>query len=288
MSKRPAFGINGFPRKFFDSPFATSKVGIFNWLSSLGLDVLELPYEDIKKMSKKTRLDFLAAKEESGIILSAELFSNIDLLNFEDTYKRYEEFLNLAIELDVSHILVPLYKIPKNTNISKVITFFETIRKLTPQEINIYPEISGITRSLGSLDDIIYICAKVKGIYPCIDFGCLHGREYGSLISAKKIEQVFTLIEKFLGRDSLNHCYCKVYPVSYNQRGMTERKLFGEQFYGQLNLFNQSLEYLPKASEYITAILKKDIHPITVSRTDHMEEVGAMQLRDIYFYKTVQ
>ena len=35
-------------------------------------------------------------------------------------------------------------------------------------------------------------------------------------------------------------------------------------------------------------IMKKDIHPITVSRTDHMEEVGAMQLRDIYFYKTVQ
>ena len=68
MSKRPAFGINGFPRKFFDSPFATSKVGIFNWLSSLGLDVLELPYEEMRKMSKKMRMDFLAAKEESGII----------------------------------------------------------------------------------------------------------------------------------------------------------------------------------------------------------------------------
>ena len=288
MSKRPAFGINGFPRKFFDSPFATSKVGIFNWLSSLGLDVLELPYEEMRKMSKKMRMDFLAAKEESGIILSAEMFSNIDFTKMEETKKRYEEFLELAIELDISHILVPLYKVPKTTNISKVISFFEWIRESTPQEINIYPEISGNTRSLGSLDDIIYICSNVKGVYPCLDFGCLHGREFGSLTSAKKIEQVFTIIEKFLGRNILNHCYCKVYPVSYNQKGITERKLFGEQFYGQLNLFNQSLEYLPKASEYITAILKKDIHPITVSRTDHMEEVGAMQLRDIYFYKTVQ
>ena len=178
MSKRPAFGINGFPRKFFDSPFATSKVGIFNWLSSLGLDVLELPYEEMRKMSKKMRMDFLAAKEESGIILSAEMFSNIDFTKMEETKKRYKEFLELAIELDISHILVPLYKVPKTTNISKVISFFEWIRESTPQEINIYPEISGNTRSLGSLDDIIYICSKVIGVYPCLDFGCLHGREF--------------------------------------------------------------------------------------------------------------
>jgi hypothetical protein len=52
-----------------------------------------------------------------------------------------------------------------------------------------------------------------------------------------------------------------------------------------MNLFNQSTEYLPKASEYINSIIKKDIYPITISMTDHMEEVGALQLRDIYFLK---
>ncbi len=60
-------------------------------------------------MSKKMRMDFLAAKEESGIILSAEMFSNIDFTKMEETKKRYEEFLELAIELDISHILVPVF-----------------------------------------------------------------------------------------------------------------------------------------------------------------------------------
>ncbi len=38
---------------FLTALFATSKVGIFNWLSSLGLDVLELPYEEMRKCPKR-------------------------------------------------------------------------------------------------------------------------------------------------------------------------------------------------------------------------------------------
>lgn len=284
MKDSPIFGVSGFPNKFINSETGSSKENIFNFLTSLGLGVLELSFTDFNSLSKKDIKVFLESKEKNKTILSVEMF-NINIKNKDNVINKYKIFLRKCISLDVKHILIPLGNIKKNNKIDDIISIVKKIRSITPLSINIYPEISGKTNYFGSLDDVIRICSKVKYVYPCLDLGNLHGREFGSLTSSRKIEQVFTIIENFLGKDSLNKTYCKVYPVSYNNKGMIESKLFGEQYYGQMNLFNPSLEYLPKASEYINAIIKKGINPITISKTDHMEEVGAMQLRDIYFMK---
>lgn len=275
----PIFGTSGI------SSLIKDKSTICTHLKEIGLNALEVPYKDLSKLSKRDLLNILKDKEETNIIISTEFITRYNINNIESVINKYKKFLNRSVSIGSRHILIPLEGIDNNTNLDLVVDLFNRIRSITSNDIKIYPEISGISTSIGSLEDIIYICSKVDNVYPCLDLGKLHGREYGSLINYRKINTVFNKIESMLGKDYLNNIYVKVYPVSYNLKGTKERKQFGEQYYGQMNLFNQSTEYLPKASEYINSIIKKDIYPITISMTDHVEELGALQLRDIYFYK---
>ena len=275
----PIFGTSGISSKNKD------KSKICTYLKDIGLNALEVPYKDLSKLSKRDCLNILQDKEDTGIIISTEFITRYNINNIDKVINKYKKFLNKSISIGSRHILIPLEGIDNNTNIDLVIDLFNRMRSITSNDIKIYPEISGVSTSIGSLEDIIYICSKVDNIYPCLDLGKLHGREYGSLVNYRKINSVFNKIESMLGRDYLNNSYIRIYPVSYNLKGAKERKNFGEQFYGQMNLFNQSTEYLPKASEFINSIIKKDIYPITISITDKTEELGALQLRDIYFYK---
>lgn len=275
----PIFGTSGISSKNKD------KSKICTYLKDIGLNALEVPYKDLSKLSKRDCLNILQDKEDTGIIISTEFITRYNINNIDNVINKYKKFLNKSISIGSRHILIPLEGIDNNTNIDLVIDLFNRMRSITSNDIKIYPEISGVSTSIGSLEDIIYICSKVDNIYPCLDLGKLHGREYGSLVNYRKINSVFNKIESMLGRDYLNNSYIRIYPVSYNLKGAKERKQFGEQFYGQMNLFNQSTEYLPKASEFINSIIKKDIYPITISITDKTEELGALQLRDIYFYK---
>ena len=275
----PIFGTSGISSKNKD------KSKICTYLKDIGLNALEVPYKDLSKLSKRDCLNILQDKEDTGIIISTEFITRYNINNIDKVINKYKKFLNKSISIGSRHILIPLEGIDNNTNIDLVIDLFNRMRSITSNDIKIYPEISGVSTSIGSLEDIIYICSKVDNIYPCLDLGKLHGREYGSLVNYRKINSVFNKIESMLGRDYLNNSYIRIYPVSYNLKGAKERKNFGEQFYGQMNLFNQSTEYLPKASEFINSIIKKDIYPITIGITDKTEELGALQLRDIYFYK---
>ena len=275
----PIFGTSGISSKNKD------KSKICTYLKDIGLNALEVPYKDLSKLSKRDCLNILQDKEDTGIIISTEFITRYNINNIDNVINKYKKFLNKSISIGSRHILIPLEGIDGNTNMDVVVDLFNKMRSITSNDIKIYPEISGVSTSIGSLEDIIYICSKVDNIYPCLDLGKLHGREYGSLVNYRKINSVFNKIESMLGRDYLNNSYIRIYPVSYNLKGAKERKNFGEQFYGQMNLFNQSTEYLPKASEFINSIIKKDIYPITIGITDKTEELGALQLRDIYFYK---
>lgn len=275
----PIFGTSGISSKNKD------KSKICTYLKDIGLNALEVPYKDLNKLSKKDALKILQDKEDTDFIISTEFITRFNINNIDNVLNKYKKFLSKSISIGSRHILIPLDGIENTIDINKVIDLFNSLREITTNDIKIYAEISGFSTSIGSLDDIITICSKVDNVYPCLDLGKLHGREYGSLVNYRKINSVFNKIESLLGREYLNNIYVRVYPVSYNLKGTKERKLFGEQFYGQMNIFNQSTEYLPKASEYVNSIIKKDIYPITISMTDHMEELGALQLRDIYFYK---
>ncbi len=275
----PIFGTSGISSKNKD------KTHICTYLKDIGLDALEVPYKDLSILSKKYCLNILQDKEDTGIIISTEFITRYNINNIESVINKYKKFLNKSISIGSRHILIPLEGIDSSTNMDIIVELFNRMRSITSNDIKIYPEISGVSTSIGSLEDIIYICSKVDNIYPCLDLGKLHGREYGSLVNYRKINSVFNKIESMLGRDYLNSSYIRIYPVSYNLKGAKERKSFGEQFYGQMNLFNQSTEYLPKASEFINSIIKKDICPIIIGITDKTEELGALQLRDIYFYK---
>lgn len=58
-------------------------------------------------------------------------------------------------------------------------------------------EVSGKQVVFGSLDEILNLCKKVKGILPIVNFAHIHARTNGSLKDTKKFEEIFEKISPF-------------------------------------------------------------------------------------------
>ncbi|MFH0714147.1 MAG: TIM barrel protein [Candidatus Diapherotrites archaeon] len=57
-------------------------------------------------------------------------------------------------------------------------------------------ETMGRTASFGSLEEVLSLCEKVEGVFPCIDFSHLHARSLGGFSEKKEFEKALEKIEK--------------------------------------------------------------------------------------------
>ena len=149
--------------------------------------------------------------------------------------------------------------------------------------IHLYPEIGGKVAQLGSLDEIIEICKRVPIAYPCIDLAHLHAREIGSMTSKEKILEVFDKIERELGKEKLLETHFHVYPVDYTEKGEKIHKAFGDKKEEmQLSLFEEDMDYYPKAEDYIAAVKEKGLTPITICEAHNTQDTGALLMKSLY------
>jgi len=176
------------------------------------------------------------------------------------------------------------YGTDREAGIKRIIEALNELEKeMNTKTIKIYPEVGGKVNALGSLDEIITICKKVKYARPCIDFAHLHARELGSMTSADKMVAVMQKIEKELGRDILEETHFHVYPVDYTGAGEKVHKVFGEKKSDQISLFNTDEEYMPRADDYIEALKIMKLKPVTICEAHDTQDEGALLMKNIYF-----
>ncbi|MCL2673546.1 MAG: hypothetical protein FWF01_04100, partial [Alphaproteobacteria bacterium] len=68
--KNSKFGVAGFPPNFFKSSFGKKREGIFPWLESLGLNLLEVQCTYGVKMPDETARAYNTLSKQHGIELS--------------------------------------------------------------------------------------------------------------------------------------------------------------------------------------------------------------------------
>ena len=91
----------------------------------------------------------------------------------------------------------------------------DLIRKENLYNIRLCPETMGKINQLGTLYEVLELCALDENLMPCIDFGHLNARTHGELNGKEKYEQIFSEIENKLGNDRMRNFHVHFSKIEY-------------------------------------------------------------------------
>lgn len=291
------FGVAGNPPNFWKSVYKSDRVNALEWLHSINLDALELQFTHGVKINKERALLFKEKSEEFDIevTIHAPYFIVLASSNQEKVGKSIERMLKTfeaANWINSEKIIFHpgFYDGDRDKALSRLINNLKQIEnRINKDGIYVYPEIGGKISQLGSLDEIITICKEVNIAKPCIDFGHLHAREFGSLRQKEDIKRVFNKIETELGVEELKHLHCHFYPVDYNEKGEVSHKAFHDLRPKKLQLFLPFIEendedeyYYPRYEPFIEAIVDFNLKPTIICEAKDSQDTGALLMRNYY------
>jgi deoxyribonuclease-4 len=97
----------------------------------------------------------------------------------------------------------------------------EIEKNLVNEGISIWlrPETTGKGTQWGSLDEIISLSEELESVQPCVDFSHLHARTAGKKNTLQEFREILSLIEKKLGRSSLNEMHIHLSGIAYSEKG---------------------------------------------------------------------
>ncbi len=99
--------------------------------------------------------------------------------------------------------------------------------------IHMCPEVMGKINQLGTLEEVVELCKIDERMIPCVDFGHLNARTFGTLSEYENYEHVFTYIKDNLGAERLRQLHVHFSKIEYTMNGGEKRHLtFEDTQYG--------------------------------------------------------
>jgi len=216
------FGISGLPigdglQKF------NYKSGI-SYLSSIGLDAMELPFVRSVNVTDKNREEILEEKRRQNFYLSAHgsYFINLNADEVEKQEKSMERIIKGAEALKSvegeSLVFHPGFYLSDSPE-----TAYETIKEnlMKLPDLGIYYrlETTGKPTQFGSIDELISLCRDIPACKLCIDFSHIHARSCGGLKTYEDFCDVLSLVLNNLGRSALEDMHIHMSGINYGPKG---------------------------------------------------------------------
>lgn len=140
--------------------------------------------------------------------------------------------------------------------------------------IHLCPETMGKINQLGTLDEVLALCALDERMIPCIDFGHLYARSIGQFESQEDFGQVFAAIENTLGSDRLKSFHSHFSKIAYTPAGGEKHHLkFSDEGYG------------PDYRHLIEWILRKNSAPTVICESAGTQAEDAKIMMEYYHNK---
>lgn len=293
------FGVAGFPPHFFESEYKNKREKVFQWVSEIGLDWIELQNTYGVKMKDEQAYLYRQLSEEYqiGISIHGPYFISLaseDKGVVQRSKERILQCYALAEKLGANRIIFHPGHFPgkdaesRKRGLEQLIEELNSLECMLPSdEIFLYPETAGKKSQLGSVQEIISICKNVKFARPCIDVAHVHGFEGGTLVSKEKILEVLEMIERELGREILEETHFHMYPIEYDHNGEKGHRAFHDRIEAaQMNLFSDNIyydRYYPLPEHFIGAVKEKGMSPVIVCEAKDSQDSGALLMKKLFY-----
>lgn len=138
-------------------------------------------------------------------------------------------------------------------------------------DVHICPEVMGKINQLGTLDEVMELCLLDERMLPCVDFGHLNARTFGSLKESGDFERVLDTIENKLGAERMRGFHIHFSKIEYTENGGEKKHLtFADEIYG------------PDYEPLLELLVKKQSCPTVICESAGTQAEDAKAMRDCY------
>ncbi len=147
----------------------------------------------------------------------------------------------------------------------------ERLREAGLEEIILCPETMGKLNQLGDLQEVMELCKVDDRFLPCIDFGHLNARTFGSLQTAADYAKILDTVENELGADRLQCFHSHFSKIEYTLNGGEKRHL----------LFDDTV-YGPEFEPLAELIAKRNLTPTFICESAGTQAEDAKTMQELY------
>ncbi len=252
------------------------------YVKKMGLDVYEYQCGRGVRVSEEHAAAFRRNAQKEGVLvtLHAPYFISLSSVEPEKRDKSVDYILQSAKAVDMlggDRIVVHSGSCAKITREAALDLAKDTIRKavrtLDEQglgHIHMCPETMGKINQLGTLDEVLELCAIDERIIPCIDFGHLNARTFGGVNSKEAFLNVLDAIANKLGSDRQKRFHAHFSKIEYTDGGEKRHLTFEDKTFGP--------EFEPLAE----LILQKQLSPVIICESAGTQAEDALFMKKVY------
>lgn len=276
------FGPAGTALSFKEMGYKKS-VQLGEYLTKFGLNHFEYQCGQGVRVSEESAKEIGAALRNAGISVSvhAPYFISLSSVEEEKRLNSVNYILASAKAVNVmggDRIVIHSGSCSKMTR-EEALELAKNTMKLAREElvaqglenIRCCPETMGKINQLGDLHEVMELCKIDESFIPCIDFGHLNARTFGSIKDKSDYEKILDTIENELGSERLKTFHSHFSKIEYTEKGGEKKHLtFADTVYG------------PQFEPLMELVAKKNLAPTFICESDGTQTEDAKAMKDYY------
>ena len=276
------FGPAGSAQSFQQMGYRSS-AQVPEYLSLFGLDAFEYQCGRGVRVNEEMAKHLRENAEKYGIALSLHAPYYISLSSVEEEKRKKSvdyivQSARAARLIGADRITVHSGSCGKITREKALDLAKDTLKKailvlddLGFGDLHLCPETMGKVNQLGTLEEVMELCSLDERLFPCIDFGHLNARTFGSIRGKEDYKKILDTIENWLGIDRLKCFHSHFSKIEYTEKG-------GE----KLHLTFEDTVYGPDFEPLAELIAQKGLAPVFICESAGTQTEDARTMRQIY------
>ena len=275
------FGPSGNSTAFYDAGLSKSEESA-KWVKELGLDCFEYSFGRGVNMSDERALEIGASFKQMGVEISVHAPYYINFANPDDEMaeKSYNYVLSSAQKVRLLGGKRIVFHPASQGKTSRENAVAKTIERLKILRDKIYesgnedlifcPETMGKLGQIGTIEEVTEFC-KIDKIYtPCVDFGHVNAREFGSLKTTSDYQSRLEYMIENLGFERMKNFHIHFSKIEYSAKGEVKHLTFLDEQYG------------PDFSPLAIALKNLGLQPFVICESSGTQDIDAVKMQKIY------
>lgn len=248
------------------------------YLRSMGLNGYEVECgRGVRLSARAGLLPEIARENGIYVTLHAPYFISLSSVEEEKRDKSVEYILQsaqAARTVGAQKIVVHSGSCSKMSRTEAVFLAKQTLSKAQAaldengfSDMIICPETMGKINQLGTLSEVLELCAVDERFLPTVDFGHLNARTLGGIKSRADYAQMLDEIENALGRDRLGRMHIHFSKIEYTAGGEKRHLTFADEVYG------------PQFEPLLEELARRSLSPSVICESDGTQAEDAAQMK---------
>ena len=276
------FGPSGNSIAFYNAGLSKSEQSP-KWVKDMGLNAFEYSFGRGVNMGDDKAISLAPIFKENGVQISVHApyyinLSNPEEENIEKSFTYLTDSAKKCRLLGGNRVIFHPASQGKMKReaafelcLQRLNKFAEIIKEQGLTDIIFCPETMGKLAQIGTVEEVSEMCLISENYIPCIDFGHVNAREFGSL---KTTEDYLTRLQYMvdnLGKEKMQNFHIHFSKIEYSAKGEVRHLTFEDDHYG------------PDFAPLSKALKILGLEPFVVCESAGTQDIDALNMQNIYF-----